>query len=69
LAVPAAAVLREGGAAYLFVRRPDGTFERRPVEAGRGDDRFVEVLRGLAEGESVAVRAVADLQTAYASLQ
>jgi multidrug efflux pump subunit AcrA (membrane-fusion protein) len=69
LAVPAEAVLREGGAAYLFVRRPDGAFERRPVETGRSDDRFVEVLRGLAEGEPVAVRGVAELQTAYASLQ
>jgi len=29
----------------------------------------VEVVRGLAEGEPVAVRGVADLQTAYASLQ
>jgi multidrug efflux pump subunit AcrA (membrane-fusion protein) len=69
LAVPVDAVLREGGAAYLFVRRPDDSFERRPVETGRDDGRFVEVVRGLAEGESVAVRGVADLQTAYASLQ
>jgi RND family efflux transporter MFP subunit len=69
LAVPEDAVLREAGAAYLFVRRPDGSFERRAVETGRGDGLFVEVVRGLAEGEPVAVHGVADLQTAYASLQ
>jgi RND family efflux transporter MFP subunit len=69
LAVPEAAVLREGGAAYLFVRRPDGAFERRPVSTGRSDGLFVEVVRGLATGEPVAVRGVADLQTAFASLQ
>jgi RND family efflux transporter MFP subunit len=69
LAVPEDAVLREGGAAYLFVRRPDGGFERRAVEMGRSDGVFVEVVGGLAEGEPVAVHGVADLQTAFASLQ
>jgi RND family efflux transporter MFP subunit len=69
LAVPEEAVLREGGSAFLFVRRSDGSFERRPVETGRGDGQFVEVTNGLAEGEPVAVRGVADLQTAHASLQ
>ncbi len=69
LAVPVDAVLRDGAAAYLFVRRADGTFERRPVQTGRADDRLVEVVAGLAEGEPVAVRGVADLQNAYASLR
>jgi multidrug efflux pump subunit AcrA (membrane-fusion protein) len=69
LAVPEDAVLREGGAAYLFVRRPDGGFERRAVAIGRSDGVFVEVVGGLAEGEPVAVHGVAYLQTAFASLQ
>jgi RND family efflux transporter MFP subunit len=69
LAVPTAAVLRDGSAAYLFVRRQDGSFERRPVALGRADDRFVEVVHGLAEGEPVAVSGVAALQNAYASLR
>jgi RND family efflux transporter MFP subunit len=69
LAVPRPALLQDGGLDYLFVRRHDGTFERRPVQTGRADDLFVEVTGGLAEGEIVAVSGVADLQTAYASLQ
>jgi RND family efflux transporter MFP subunit len=69
LAVPEDALLRDGLLAYLFVRGKDGTFERRQVETGRGDDQFVEITRGLAEGEAVAVRGVADLQTAYASIR
>jgi RND family efflux transporter MFP subunit len=67
LAVPSDAVLREGGHAFVFVRRGDGTFERRPVETGRDDGRLVEVTHGLAEGEPVAVGGVAGLQNAYAS--
>jgi multidrug efflux pump subunit AcrA (membrane-fusion protein) len=70
LAVPAGAVYREGAAAFVFVRRAkDRTFERRAIETGRGDDRFVGVISGLTEGEEIAVRGVADLQTAYAALQ
>jgi multidrug efflux pump subunit AcrA (membrane-fusion protein) len=61
--------MRDGLLNYLFVRKRDGTFERRQVETGRRDDRFVEITGGLAEGELVAVRGVAELQTAYASIQ
>jgi RND family efflux transporter MFP subunit len=69
LAVPAVAVLRDGADAFVFVRRGDGSFERRAVTLGRGDDLFTEVTAGLAEGEPVAVRGVAELQTAYAAVQ
>jgi RND family efflux transporter MFP subunit len=69
LAVPRGALLEEGANRYVFVRRTDGTFERRLVETGRADDRFVEITRGLAEGEAVAVSGVAELQTGYASIQ
>ena len=41
----------------------------RAVETGRSDDRFVAISRGLHEGEMIAVRGVADLQTAYASVR
>jgi RND family efflux transporter MFP subunit len=69
LAVPVAAVVRQGVQPYLFIRDVDGSFRRRPVVLGRGDDRLVTVTAGLAAGEIVAVAGVADLQTASASIR
>ncbi len=69
LAVPREAVVREGADDYLFVRRDDGTFERRTVLVGRGDDEFVEVAQGLRDGETVAARGAADLMTAFAAVR
>lgn len=69
LAVPRDAVVREATRAYVFVRKPDGVFERRLVETGRADDRHVQITRGLRPEENVAVRGTADLQTAYAGIQ
>jgi cobalt-zinc-cadmium efflux system membrane fusion protein len=69
LAVPLAAVAREGTRAYVFVREPDGAFGRRAVTLGRSDDRIVEVLSGLTEGEPVAVSGATGLQTAFGVLR
>lgn len=69
LAVPLEALVRDGLRSYLFVRRPDETFERRPVETGGADDRFIEITSGLEAGELIAVQGAAELQTAYASLR
>ncbi|HJT77213.1 MAG TPA: efflux RND transporter periplasmic adaptor subunit, partial [Gemmataceae bacterium] len=69
LAVPLAALVREGTQAFVFVRKADGTFDRRAVEMGRADDRRVEITRGLQPGEVVAVQGTSELQTAYASLR
>lgn len=69
LAVPVSAVVRQGTQPYLFIRDADGSFRRRPVVLGRGDDRLVTVTAGLAAGEIVAVAGVADLQTASASIR
>ena len=53
LAVPRAAILFPGGAAYAYVAKGEGVYERRRLELGRqGDDRW-EILRGLEEGERV----------------
>jgi cobalt-zinc-cadmium efflux system membrane fusion protein len=68
LAVPRAALWREGTRSYLFVRG-EGVFSRREVKTGRGDDRFVAITAGLGEGEEVAVQGAAGLQTSYASLK
>ncbi len=54
LAVPASAVQTIGKTRVVFVRTQDG-FERRPVTLGDGDDRLLEVLSGVREGETIAV--------------
>ncbi len=69
LAVPRSAVAAEGGASFVFVRKGDGTFDRRRVETGPADDRFVTVTRGLAEGEVVATAGASELLSAFASLR
>ena len=68
-AVPLAAVVAEGTRNYVFVRRDDGTFDRRAVELGRADDRRVEVVGAVREGEPVAVRGAGELQTAFAGVR
>jgi RND family efflux transporter MFP subunit len=65
LAVPLAAVWRDGTRAFVFIRQTDGTFDRRAVETGHTDDRRVEITRGLQPGENVVVQGTAGLQTAY----
>jgi hypothetical protein len=69
LAVPRQALAWDGLKAFVFVQRPDGMLERRAVETGRSDDRYVEVTSGLKVDEIIAISAAADLQTAYAALR
>ena len=53
LAVPRTAILFPGGAAYAYVCKGEGVYERRRVQLGRqGDDRW-EVRHGLEVGERV----------------
>lgn len=69
LAIPLGAVVRDGLRSFVFVRAVDGSFERRRIELGRGDDRFVEVMSGLQQGEAIATGGVSHLQTAYAAVR
>jgi RND family efflux transporter MFP subunit len=69
VAVPKSAVVLDGSAAFVFVKKPDGSFDRRAVVLGSSDDRFVSVVRGLSEGEPVAVAGAGELMTAHASLR
>ena len=69
LALPLSAIVREQTRNYVFVQKSGGLLERRGVELGRSDDRYVEITRGLAEGEPVAVQGTAELQTTYASVR
>ncbi|MBL8794199.1 MAG: efflux RND transporter periplasmic adaptor subunit [Planctomycetia bacterium] len=69
LAVPLGAVVWEGARAFVFIRKTDGSFERRAITTGRADDRSIEVKQGLQAGEMVAVQGTAELQTAYAGIR
>ena len=69
LSVPLTDIVREQTRTYVFVQKERGLLERRNVELGRSDDRLVEIRRGLAIGEKVAVQGTAELQTTYASVR
>ena len=56
IAVPAAAVMRHEGKAFVFVPEGEGRFHRRNIETGIETDALVEVTRGLDEGEEVVSR-------------
>ena len=51
--VPAAAVVREGNDAYMFVAKGNGHFDRRTVTIGRTVDGSLEVTGGVQEGETI----------------
>ena len=53
LAVPRTAILFPGGAAYAYVDKGGGAYERRRLKLGRQSDEFWEVLNGVEEGDSV----------------
>jgi cobalt-zinc-cadmium efflux system membrane fusion protein len=56
LAVPEAAVVREGGESVVFVALAgEHRFERRRVRTGREVGGWTEILAGLAAGEQVVV--------------
>lgn len=54
-AVPEAALIREGDSAHIWVSSEGGLLRLQPVETGRSQDGFVEILRGLKGNERVAV--------------
>lgn len=57
LAVPDSAVLQTGTRSVLFVARGNGQFEPREVQTGAKGGGFIEIRRGVAEGETVVVDA------------
>jgi HlyD family secretion protein len=54
LSVPVPAILEYGGKDHLAVRTPNG-FERREVDLGVTNDKFVEVTKGINSGAIVAL--------------
>ena len=71
LTLPLAAVLQDGHRAYVFIQRADAPerFDRRAVQTGARDDRFVEIKSGLSARDVVAISGVHALQTAYATIK
>lgn len=69
LAASFESVVKEADSEYVFVKTADGRFERRLIETGRSDDRYVEIKSGLAAGETIATWGVPELQSAYAALR
>jgi membrane fusion protein, copper/silver efflux system len=57
LSVPRTAVLSTGERNLVFVKRPDGMLEPRLVTLGMASDDRIEILRGLAAGDTVAASA------------
>lgn len=53
LVVPQSAVIDSGTRQVVLVQTGEGRFAPRPVKLGARDDRYVEVLEGLQEGEAV----------------
>ena len=51
--IPASAVQTGQQGKYVFVVKPDGTVESRPVEIGEAFDQQVVVQQGVAPGERV----------------
>ena len=57
LNVPRSAVLSTGKRDVVFVRRSDGRLEPRDVQIGVANDTRVQIIRGLAAGETVVASA------------
>jgi cobalt-zinc-cadmium efflux system membrane fusion protein len=64
LVVPRTAVTEIAGKTVVFVRQPDGDFERHDVTLGAGALGKVQIVTGLREGEQVVVEGVFTLKSA-----
>jgi cobalt-zinc-cadmium efflux system membrane fusion protein len=54
LVIPRAALLSDEGRSFVFVRHHGEYWVRRPVEPGRASGDQVEIVKGLAGGETLA---------------
>jgi HlyD family secretion protein len=55
LALPGAAVVREGGKKYVTLQAKDGKAVRREVKTGWKEGSYLEVTSGLKEGDTVLI--------------
>ncbi len=57
LTVPDSAIIDSGTRQIVLVQRAEGLFEPREVKLGQRGDGYVEVMKGIKEGEAVVVSA------------
>lgn len=55
LSVPLGAIFSNQGDRFVYVRKGDGSFERRTVGLGVADYDFIEVTKGLQAGDEVSL--------------
>lgn len=55
LAIPLGAVFSDQGESFVYVKKSEGEFERRPVQVGVADYDFIEITKGLQAGEVVSL--------------
>jgi RND family efflux transporter MFP subunit len=55
LAIPGAAVVREGGKKYVMLQAKDGKATRREVKTGWKEGTYLEITSGLKEGDTVLI--------------
>ena len=55
LAIPGAAVVREGGKKFVMLQAKDGKATRREVKTGWKEGTYLEITSGLKEGDTVLV--------------
>ena len=65
--IPRTALLRASGQTFVYVRRVDGSFERRAVVAGRSAPDGLVVTSGFRPGEAVIVTGAAQVLAIEAS--
>jgi multidrug efflux pump subunit AcrA (membrane-fusion protein) len=56
LAIPASAVIDDGGRPVVFVQAAGESFERRAVRLGNQDESYLQVVEGIKPGERVVTR-------------
>ena len=55
LAIPGAAVVREGGKKFVMLQAKDGKATRREVKTGWKEGTYLEITSGLREGDTVQI--------------
>ncbi len=55
LSVPVSAVFIESGDRVVYLKTDDGRFERKIIETGINNDSFIEIVKGLDEGDRVSL--------------